>query len=74
MTEEQGLLLQAVSRAEAGWRYHAKQAEQQREQRNALILEALSAGLTHAEIAGVTGLSRGRIGQLAQASRGLQQR
>jgi transcriptional regulator with XRE-family HTH domain len=44
----------------------AARAEARREQRNIAVREALAAGLTHAEIARAIGLSRGRIGQIAQ--------
>jgi hypothetical protein len=35
-------------------------------ERNALILEALDAGWTHAQIAKATGMTRSRVGQLAK--------
>jgi hypothetical protein len=41
-------------------------AESRREERNRLVAEALADGWTHARIAQVTGLTRGRVGQLAQ--------
>jgi len=39
--------------------------EAAREARNAGVREALAEGWTHAQIAEATGLTRGRIGQLA---------
>lgn len=42
-----------------------KQAERARQERNAGIREAVEDGWTHAEIARATGLTRGRVGQLA---------
>ena len=38
------------------------------EKRNALVRAALAAGWTHAQISEATGLTRGRIGQIAQRS------
>jgi DNA-binding NarL/FixJ family response regulator len=40
-------------------------AESARRARNRVVLEALDAGWTHAQIAEATGLSRARVGQLA---------
>jgi transcriptional regulator with XRE-family HTH domain len=37
-----------------------------REQRNAAVREALREGWTHAQIAQATGLTRSRVGQIAQ--------
>jgi hypothetical protein len=37
-----------------------------REDRDAAVREALKAGWTHAKIAETTGMTRGRVGQLAQ--------
>jgi hypothetical protein len=47
---------------------HARaEAERTRLRRNALIQHALKAGWTHAQIAETTGLTRGRIGQIAMS-------
>jgi len=51
---------------EAAYKAASQHAEELREQRNHLVREALSAGMTHAQISEATGLSRGRIGQIAQ--------
>lgn len=52
--------------AEARYQRASLRYERTREERNALILKALDAGWTHAQIAEATGLSRGRVGQIAQ--------
>lgn len=59
------LLAKARERAAEHAEY-ALQLEEIRVKREALILAALAAGATHAELAAVTGLTRGRIGQIAQ--------
>jgi hypothetical protein len=51
-------------KAEAAHRAASRRYEQARERRNAAIRRALSEGMTHAQVAEATGLSRGRIGQL----------
>jgi hypothetical protein len=56
--------------AEAAYRAASLRAEQLRHERNALIVAALNEGLTHRKIAQLTGLSHGRIGQLAQGNGG----
>ncbi len=53
--------------AEAAYKAASLRAEQLREQRNQAVWDALDAGLTHAVIAEATGLTRGRVGQLAIA-------
>ena len=55
-----------LQRVENNYRLAARQAEQLREKRNQLVRQALAAGMTHAQISEATGLSRGRIGQIAQ--------
>jgi hypothetical protein len=50
---------------EADYRRAAAVAEGRRETRNTAIRAAIAAGLTHAQIAEATGLTRGRIGQIA---------
>jgi hypothetical protein len=55
-----------LQRAEARYQRAFLHAEKVREERNRLVREALAAGWTHARIAEATGLTRGRIGQLAQ--------
>lgn len=57
---------QELRQAEARYQRAFRRAEELRLERNALILEALEAGWTHAKIAEATGLTRGRVGQLAQ--------
>lgn len=58
-----------LEHAELRYRKAAARAEEWREERNRLVREALAAGWTHAQIAEATDLTRGRVGQIAQASR-----
>lgn len=51
--------------AERAYRRSAASAEAKREARNAAILAALDAGLSQRKVAAITGLTPGRIGQLA---------
>jgi hypothetical protein len=55
-----------LRRREAAYAEAATQAHLRRAERNAAIREALAAGWTHARIAEATGLTRGRVGQIAQ--------
>lgn len=55
-----------LRKAEARYQRAFRRSEELREERNRLVREALAAGWTHAQIAEATGLTRGRIGQLAQ--------
>jgi DNA-directed RNA polymerase specialized sigma24 family protein len=57
-----------LRKAEARYQRASRRAEQLRLERNAAVLAAVEAGWTHARIAEVTGLSRGRINQIAQAA------
>lgn len=54
--------------AERAYSTATRRAERLRAERNALVQQALAAGWTHSRIAEATGLTRGRIGQMAQAS------
>src|SRR5438128_1926831 len=56
-----------LRRAEARYQRAFRRSEELREERNAAVRAALDAGWTHARIAGATGLTRGRIGQMAQS-------
>jgi ParB-like chromosome segregation protein Spo0J len=49
---------------ESNYRHVQRRADAARYERNAGIHEALAEGWTHAQIAEVTGLSRGRISQI----------
>jgi DNA-binding NarL/FixJ family response regulator len=53
---------------DAELRHRATQeaAEDARRDRNSAVCEALEEGWTHARIAEATGLTRGRVGQIAQ--------
>lgn len=55
--------------AEARYKRASTLAEQAREHRNWCVLDALKNGWTHQQISEATGLSRGRIGQIAQTGR-----
>jgi hypothetical protein len=55
-----------LEHAELRYRKAAARAEEWRETRNRLVREALASGWTHARISEATGLSRGRVGQIAQ--------
>lgn len=58
---------QQLQKAEAAHEVASRRYEQARERRNAAVREALAEGWTHARIAEATGLTRGRIGQIAQS-------
>jgi transcriptional regulator with XRE-family HTH domain len=60
---------EALRKAEAVYRAAMHRREQAREARNAAIRQALSAGMTHAQIAEATGLTRSRVGQIALGNR-----
>lgn len=45
-------------------------ASRSRAKRDALVADAVQAGWSHAQIAAATGLTRGRIGQIASRSKG----
>jgi hypothetical protein len=55
-----------LRKAEARYQRAAARAEHARYQRNAAVRAALAEGWTHAAIAEATGLTRGRVGQIAQ--------
>jgi hypothetical protein len=57
--------MQRLLKAQAAYEAAVRRTESRRQQRNAAVRAALATGCTHAEIARVTGLSRGRIGQIA---------
>jgi len=51
---------------EARYQRAAQRAEDVRQERNAAVRAALDEGWTHAAVAAATGLTRSRIGQIAQ--------
>jgi hypothetical protein len=55
-----------LRKVEARYQRASRLAEQAREARNAAVREALAEGWTHAKISEATGLTRGRVGQIAQ--------
>lgn len=54
-----------LKKAEARYRRAFSRAEEAREARNEAVRKALAAGWTHQRISEATGLTRGRINQLA---------
>lgn len=58
-------LAEQLRNAEARYQRAFRRAEHAREERNRLVRQALAEGWTHAQIAAATGLTRGRVGQLA---------
>lgn len=54
-----------LRKAEARYRRASSRAEEAREARNEAVRKALADGWTHARIAEATGLTRGRINQIA---------
>lgn len=58
--------LEHLRDAEAAYRAASTLAEEKREERNHALGEALRAGHTHTQISETTGLTRGRVAQLAQ--------
>jgi hypothetical protein len=57
----------SLALAERDYRDAAERAEFLRRVRNELVRSALEAGWTHSKIASATGLTRGRVGQIASA-------
>ena len=58
--------LRDLHKAEVQYRSAQSRADLLRLERNRLIRLAIAAGWTHAQIAETTGLTRGRVGQLAE--------
>jgi anti-sigma28 factor (negative regulator of flagellin synthesis) len=56
-----------LRKAEARYQRASARSEEARADRNAAIRQAIADGWTHAKIAEATGLTRGRVGQLATA-------
>jgi hypothetical protein len=54
-----------LRKVEARYQRAFRRSEEARGERNRLVREALEAGWTHAQVAEATGLTRGRIGQIA---------
>lgn len=54
-----------LKKTEARYQRASRRAEDARAARNAAVCAALAAGWTHAKISEATGLTRGRIGQIA---------
>jgi hypothetical protein len=54
-----------LRKAEARYQRAVRRSEEARAARNAAVQAALKQGWTHARISEATGLTRGRIGQLA---------
>ena len=58
-------IAQVLRKAEARYQRAFRRSEQARDERNTAVRAALEAGWTHARIAEATGLTRGRVGQIA---------
>jgi len=56
-----------LRKAEAAYQRAYRRAEALREARNAAVRQAIAQGWTHQQISDATGLTRGRIGQIANA-------
>jgi hypothetical protein len=56
-----------LARRERQYRKAVTASEVARRSRNDAVRQALESGMTHAQIAMVTGLTRGRIGQIASS-------
>lgn len=54
-----------LKKVEARFRRASQRAEESREARNEAVRKALAEGWTHQQIADATGLTRGRINQIA---------
>ena len=57
-----------LRQAEARYRRAHGRAELERAARNTAVRQALAEGWTHQQIADATGLTRGRIGQIAHST------
>lgn len=57
-----------LRKVEADYRAASTRFEKVREARNDAVREAAAQGMTHAQIAEATGLTRSRIGQIALGS------
>jgi hypothetical protein len=66
VVDESQRAMQQVLKAQAAYEAAVRSTESRRQERNAAVRAALARGCTHAEVARATGLSRGRIGQIAQ--------
>lgn len=58
---------QEIRKAQARFERAFARSEAARAERDRLVGQALADGWTHARIAEATGLTRGRVGQMAQA-------
>lgn len=56
----------SLAAAEADYRKARSAVDAKRQRRNELVKEAIAAGLTHTQIAELTGLTRGRVAQISQ--------
>lgn len=63
------MTVEGLRKAETAYRAATQRREQAREARNAAVREALLEGMTHAQIAEATGLTRSRVGQIALGNR-----
>lgn len=61
------VLEQRLAKAEQEYRNARSAVDEKRRKRNDLVKDAIAAGLSHSQIAELTGLTRGRIAQISQA-------
>lgn len=54
-----------LKQTEARYQRASARAEEARAERNAAVLAAIESGMSHAQIAKETGLTRSRVGQIA---------
>lgn len=57
-----------LRKAEADFKAKYKASERSRQRRNEVVRSALAEGWTHQQISDATGLTRGRISQIARGS------
>lgn len=60
------MTLQELQQVEARYRRASTGFEEARVERGRAVREALASGWTHARVADALGVSRGRVGQIAQ--------
>lgn len=60
-----------LRKAETRYQRAFRHCEEARQARNAVVQVALAEGWTHEQISRATGLTRGRVGQIAQRAKAL---
>lgn len=64
-----GHALRYLPCAEATYKAASAHADAKRDERDALVREAVAGGWTHAKVAEATGLTRGRVNQIVRGRR-----